>query len=103
MLGIILNGDATVKRLNDIGDSITIRTISSGDMFGSASVFGEWKDGMSSIIANSFCEVLYISQEKFCEILKLYPQISINYIEFLSGRIRFLNRKLDAFTAKTTE
>lgn len=103
MLGIIIAGDATVKRLNDIGDSITIRTISSGEMFGSASVFGEWKDGMSSIIANSFCEVLYISQEKFCEILKAYPQISINYIEFLSGRIRFLNRKLDAFAAKTTE
>ena len=103
LLGIILNGNASVKRLNDIGDSITIRSISSGELFGSASVFGEWKDGMSSITANSFCEVLYISQEMFCEILKAYPQISINYIEFLSGRIRFLNRKLDAFAAKTTE
>ena len=103
LLGIILNGNASVKRLNDMGDSITIRSISSGELFGSASVFGEWKDGMSSITANSFCEVLYISQEMFCEILKTYPQISINYIEFLSGRIRFLNRKLDAFAAKTTE
>ena len=103
LLGIILNGNASVKRLNDIGDSITIRSISSGELFGSASVFGEWKDGMSSITANSFCEVLYISQEMFCEILKAYPQISINYIEFLSGRIRFLNRKIDAFAAKTTE
>lgn len=103
LLGIILNGNASVKRLNDMGDSITIRSISSGELFGSASVFGEWKDGMSSITANSFCEVLYISQEMFCEILKAYPQISINYIEFLSGRIRFLNRKLDAFAAKTTE
>lgn len=103
LLGIILNGNASVKRLNDMGDSITIRSISSGELFGSASVFGEWKNGMSSITANSFCEVLYISQEMFCEILKAYPQISINYIEFLSGRIRFLNRKLDAFAAKTTE
>ncbi len=102
-LGIILNGNATVKRLNDIGDSITIRAISSGELFGAASVFGCWKDGMSSIIANSSCEVLYISEENFCELIKSYPQISINYIEFLSGRIRFLNRKLDAFTAKTTE
>lgn len=103
MLGIILNGNATVKRFNDIGDSITMRAISCGELFGSASVFGNWRDGMSSIVADSSCDVLYISQEKFCEILKTYPQISINYIEFLSGRIRFLNRKLDAFTAKTTE
>ena len=103
MLGIITGGSATVKRLNDIGDSITIRTISSGELFGAASVFGSWKDGMSSIIANEQCTVLYISEETFVNILKCYPQMSINYIEYLSDRIRFLNRKLDAFTAKSTE
>lgn len=103
MLGIILEGTATVKRLNDVGDSITIRTISKDELFGSASVFGCWKDGMSSIIANTKCTVLYISETKFSEIIKLHPQISLNYIAFLSDKIRFLNQKLDAFTAKTTE
>ena len=29
--------------------------------------------------------------------------MSVNYIKYLSDRIRFLNRKLDAFTAKLTE
>ncbi len=103
MIGIILEGIATIKRLNDIGDSITIRTISKDELFGSASVFGNWKDGMSSIIANTECTVLYISEAKFSEIIKLYPQISLNYIAFLSDKIRFLNQKLDAFTTKTTE
>lgn len=103
MLAVIVKGNATVKRLNDIGDSITIRTISTGELFGAASVFGNWKDGMSSIIADSSCDVLYISQEKFSCIIKKYPQISINYIEYLSDRIRFLNQKLDAFCAKSTE
>ena len=103
MLGIILEGSATVKRLNDIGDSITIRTILKDELFGAASVFGNWKDGMSSIIANEQCRVLYISEDMFCEIIKLYPQISLNYITYLSDRIRFLNKKLDAFTANSTE
>ena len=103
MLGIILSGSATVKRLNDSGDSITIRTISVGEVFGSASVFGDWKSGMSSIIANSQCEVIYISENIFCDIIKLYPQVSLNYIAYLSDRIRFLNKKLDAFTTKSTE
>lgn len=103
MLGIIVNGSGTVKRLNDIGDSITIRTISKGELFGAASVFGCWKDGMSSIIANEPCEILYISENEFKQLLRQYPQISINYIEYLSDRIRFLNRKLDAFTTKSTE
>ncbi len=102
-LGIIASGSATVRRLNDIGDSITIRTMTSGELFGAASVFGNWKDGMSSIVANESCKVFYISEKMFINILKKHPQISINYIEYLSDRIRFLNRKLDAFTAKSTE
>lgn len=102
-IGIILAGNATVKRYNDIGDSITIRTMSSGELFGAATVFGDWKDGKSSIIANERCEVLYINEQEFVDIIKRYPQISINYIEYLSGKIRFLNRKLDAFATKSTE
>ena len=103
LLGLITSGTATIKRHNDIGDVITIRTISQNELFGAASVFGNWKDGMSSIIADTTCEVLYITEEKFCDVLKKYPQISLNYITYLSDRIRFLNRKLDAFTAKSTE
>lgn len=103
LLGILISGNATVKRLNDIGDCITIRSISSGELFGSASVFGDWKSGMSSIIADTRCDVLYISEEKFCEIITLYPLVSLNYIIYLSDRVRFLNKKLDAFTTKSTE
>ncbi len=103
MLGIILDGTATVKRHNDIGDSITIRTISGGELFGAASVFGSWKDGMSSIIADTCCKVLFIDQNEFCFLINQYPQLSLNYIIYLSDRIRFLNQKLDAFTAKSTE
>ncbi len=103
MIGIITNGTATVKRFNDIGDSITIRTMSRGELFGAASVFGSWKDGMSSIVAKDDCSVVYITEQVFTNVLKQYPQISLNYIEYLSDRIRFLNRKLDAFTAKSTE
>ncbi len=103
MIGIILSGSATVKRNNDIGDSITIRTMYSGELFGAVSILGEWKNGMSSIIANESCNILYINEQTFTKILKQYPQISINYIKFLTEKIRFLNRKLDAFTAKSTE
>lgn len=103
MLGIILSGNAVIRRLNDIGDSITIRTIEQNELFGAASVFGEWKDGTSSITAVTDCKVLYISEQQFCDIINKYPQISLNYIKYLSDRIRFLNKKLDAFTAKSTE
>ena len=88
---------------SNIGDSITIRTITSGDVFGAASVFGDWQVGMSSIIANEICDVIYITEENLCKIIEDYPQISLNYITYLSDRIRFLNRKIDAFATKSTE
>ena len=102
-LAIIVSGKATIKRLNDIGDCITIRTISEGEMFGIASVFGDWKNGMSSILADTTCKVIYFSENTFTDIINRYPKVSINYIQYLSNKIRFLNRKLDAFTAKSTE
>lgn len=103
VIAFLVNGKATIKRLNDMGDSITIRSISCGEIFGAASVFGNSNFVTSSITADTVCEVIYISQEKFCDIIKQYPQMSVNYIKYLSDRIRFLNRKLDAFTAKLTE
>ncbi len=102
-IAVLINGSATVKRFSDAGVSTTIRTCTAGEMFGSASIFGDWKSGMSSVIADKNCEVLYIPEDTFCGLLKEYPQMSLNYIAFLSDRIRFLNRKLDAFTAKSTE
>ena len=103
MIGIISKGEATVKRQSDIGASTTIRTIFSGEIFGAASVFGNWKQGKSSIITNKSCEVFYISEDLFSELLEIFPKMSLNYFAFFSDRIRFLNRKLDAFCAKSTE
>ena len=102
-IGILLSGNAVIKRLNEVGDSITIRSISVGEIFGSASIFGNWKIGLSSIISTTQCNVVYINEKKFCEIIKSYPQVSLNYITYLSDKIRFLNQKLDAFTTKSTE
>ena len=102
-LGILLDGNATVKRVNNIGDSITIRSITNNELFGAASVFGDWEDGMSSVVATTTCKVIYITEDIFCKLINLHPKISLNYIAFLSDRIRFLNKKIDAFTAKTTE
>ena len=33
------------------------------------------------------------------KLLSDYPVIAVNYISFLSDRIRFLNRRIDAFSA----
>lgn len=102
-VGILTAGKARIIRKNDIGISVTMRNISAGDMFGMASVFGEWKEDFSSVTAVSVCEVVYISENKLRSIFSEYPQTAINYIQFLSDRIRFLNRKIDTFSADSSD
>ena len=102
-IGILLSGKANISRKNTAGDAIPLRTILPNEIFGSVSIFGDWKDGLSSIIADRDCSVAYICEEDFKRLLFDFPAISLNYISFLSDRLRFLNQKLDIFTANSTE
>ncbi len=102
-IGVLLEGRATVKRNNSDGASISVRNIAAGEIFGSVSIFGDWKDGLSSITAQSKGLICYICEEKFKSLLFAFPQVSLNYIAFLSDRLRFLNTNLDIFTANSTE
>lgn len=101
-LCILCKGTATVRRLSG-GHTVTVRTALSGEVFGSASVFGSWKQGSSSIVANETCTAYYLCEELLKKIMSDYPIISFNYIQFLTDRIRFLNRRLDTFSADNTE
>lgn len=102
-IGILQKGTAKIIRRNEIGGTVTMRTIGKGEVFGAASVFGAWKEGSSSILSSTNCEVLYLTEPELREIFKEHPEVAANYIAFLSDRIRFLNRKIDTFSAGNTE
>lgn len=102
-IGILVSGSATVSRIGDSGEKVDMRSMSGGEIFGSASVFGSWKVGYSSITAKQECRIIYISEEDFKEIIYRFPAVAYNYIQFLTDRIRFLNRKIDTFSAGSTE
>lgn len=65
-----------------------------GSVFGAAALFGDNKEYISRIQAVSDCTVQFIEQERLAEIFKLDEQVAVNYISFLSSKIRFLNGKL---------
>lgn len=98
-IGILVSGLATVCRMGDAGNTVTVRVMHSGEVFGVAGVFGDWKEGKSQVIAKSDCTVLYASEETLKTLFAKAPEVAVNYISFLSDRIRFLNRRIDAFSA----
>ena len=102
-LGVIVSGTAKLKRKNDFGGSVTVRTLTANEIFGSASVFGSLKEGSSSIIADRTCVCSYISEQNLRALLTEIPKTAVNYIEFLTEKIRFLNRRVDTFSADCAE
>lgn len=101
-LAVIVLGKATVYRKGEVCEKIPVREISAGEVFGAASLFGEWQEGLSSVVATINCEIVYLSQLDLVDIMHVFPTVSINYIKFLSDRIRFLNKRIDFFSADTT-
>lgn len=100
-LGLLERGAARITRLTESGISVTVRALSSGEIFGAAGVFGDWK-GRSSVLATATCTVRYLSEETLQAVMRVHPQVAINYIAYLSDRIRFLNRRMDAFAVGDT-
>ena len=102
-VGMIESGKAKIIRRSESGTVVTVRTVGDGEMFGAASVFGEWSTSLSSITASCDVTVRYITEEGLTELFSAFPTVSVNYVRYLTDRIRFLNRKLDAFSAGNAE
>ena len=100
-LGVILKGTASATSENS--DSFFKKSFSTGSVFGAAAIFGDSGPYVSQIIANTDCEVLFIEETLLKKIFALYPQTSLNYISFLSDKIRFLNQKLNMISCSAAE
>ena len=101
-IGIILSGSAAVTSA-DSERKVLLRTFSAGDIFGVSGVFSENCEFVTRISAKSDCSVAFISARALSELIENDKTVLYNYIEFLSGRIRFLNRKIKFFTSGSAE
>ena len=97
-LGIILEGEAAVYK-----ESTVLNKLSPGSCFGAAAVFLEKEDFLTSIRAEKNCALVFISAKRLKEYFASYPDMALDYIRFLSGRISFLNEKIESFTSPSAE
>ncbi len=98
-IGYIVKG--TAFALSNSGE-LFMRSFKTGETFGAAAVFGG-ENYVSSIIAKTDTEVLFITEEQLKEIFIKFPETSLNYISFLSDKIRFLNTKLALLSCISSE
>ena len=98
-VGVLLSGEVEV--LN--GRGVVLNTLSAGDSFGVAGLFTEKDRYVSDIRAVRPCRVLLLSAPALEQLFAADNAAALGYIRFLSGRICFLNQKLDAFTSSSAE
>lgn len=98
-VGILLDGTAEVLK----GRGVVLNTLSAGDSFGVAGLFTDCDRYVSDIRAVRPCRVLLLSSPALRRLFAADNAAALSYIRFLSGRICFLNQKLDAFTSSSAE
>ena len=98
---IFLSGRAEVYSADE-ARSLLLRTFQRGNAVGVSNLFSE-DDFVSRVIAEKKCTALEISRENYGRILESDPKAMYNFVAFLSGKIRYLNRKIVCLTAGSAE
>lgn len=99
-LGILLSGRA--EALSTDRKQTVLTVFQPGGTFGAAALF----DGagyVSRIRAVTGCTVLFLPEELLRQWFTRCPQMAVNYITFLSGRVRFLNGKIAILTQDSAQ
>lgn len=100
-IGFIISGSAVAVSNNH--NEVFLKKFSENMCFGAAAVFGGDKTYVSTITAKSDCSILFITETQLKSIFESYPITAVNYITFLSDRVRFLNNKLCVISCMSAE
>ena len=101
-LGVLLHGQAKIQPAR-VGKNVILRTLTDGDVFGAASLFCPTDVPLSCIVSVSPCQVLIFSEPAIRTLLEESIEFTLCYLRFLSDRVRFLNYKIQCFTAGSAE
>lgn len=98
LVGVLLKGEARV-----IKDYVTVSVLTEGKQFGLAGLYQNENGFINTVIAKTNCRILLIQKEGIDGLLAQNSAFSVSYITYLSGRIYYLNSKIEAYTAPTAE
>lgn len=97
-LGVLLAGELQVRK-----ESLLMSHLRAGDLFGAAALFHGGEEYPTTLTALAPCTLLLIPQEEISRLLRECGDFAEDYVVYLSGRIRFLSRRLDTLSAERGE
>lgn len=99
--GILIDGSAAVLTPDPTHPTL-LRYLHAGELFGITNLFSG-EAFISVVEARAPSEVCFLTDRTVRELMERDPAFLDRYLVFLSGRIRFLNRKIGYLTAGSAE
>lgn len=96
-LGVVLQGRAEAVAARR--DSAVLNAFGPGAVFGAASLFGG-KAYVARVRAAADCRVQFLPEDTLRAWFAAEPQMALNYMAFLTDRVRFLNGKIAVYTSQ---
>lgn len=93
---ILLRGGAVVEKLGG-KNKLLMSELKPGGIFGMASIFSDGAAQPTTITATKETVALIISEARLKEIMQADFNLALNYIKYLTGRIHFLNSRIEEF------
>lgn len=95
-LFFVLSGCADAVKVTE-ETQIPLRSIGKYDFFGAAALFNDDDRYISRITALKKTRLIILPQEMITELIIHHSRIALNYIGFLTKRVRYLDAKINLF------
>lgn len=100
-IGFLLSGSAYA--IADNSNRVVMRKFAPGMCFGAAALFGCSENYVSTVTAKTDTDIQFLHEEEIRNLFLRYPKTAVNYISFLSDKIRFLNARLSVLSCGNAE
>ena len=101
-IGIVTEGEVAIARGGE-HRKVLHRTLGRGELFGASSLFGNEGGFPTTVTAPHGATVILLCEEDVRAMITAVPRIAENYIRMLTGKIRFLNHRLDTLAGRSAE
>ena len=101
-IGVVLAGE--LHAFNRCGGrSAALNKFRKGDVFGAAALWRSSEEYPSYVVAKKQSALFWLDEDAVTGLIVEMPGFALAFASFLTGRIRFLNRKIGGFTSKNVK
>ena len=98
----VLEGSVKVTRLSKDGREVILAMLNKGDFFGEMSLL-DGESRSANVIALEKTEVLTLDRNDFLDVVNDYPQIAVQLLKELAGRLRKSDRQIASLSLSDAE